>query len=465
MASSRSLAFSGRVDKVPWRARRSTILDRSSRSLRSSKSTILGADTTPSVSRWTLARLHHTRSHGRDPSDSRSAARAAVGRWYLTLAGSTATEPHALLPAGRVLDPESLGRVAGVLHGGLRRRCCCRSAGRGDPRPSAVRRSRCGSGSRSRCRGRVPCRSPSGSGAVGRRLGDRRARVGRGCLAITMPAPPADGSSVSDDHEDRPVRRLGRHRRRRAGGPARARRRTTGRPSWCCARPRDVVLERGGAIAPHVRADARARRLRGVRLEFVAHRRALRAIASRSAAGHAGQSLRCSCRPCIAAYSLGLPTITVEQLVLPSRRRRGRWLKRILSLPLARQVVVGEPSARDLQRFYGIPGRSMRVHPQRGPRHPIEPVELDRCWSGGRLRGTPGGPEAARCADRSDRRRARRAPGARRRRRPARRPRRRSPSARCRTIGRRSSVGFPTPVRGSRRSTCSCCRRATSRSR
>ena len=80
----------------------------------------------------------------------------------------------------------------------------------------------------------------------------------------------------------------------------------------------------------------------------------------------------------IAAYSLGLPTITVEQLVLPSRRRRGRWLKRSLSAPLAAQVVVGDASARDLQRFYGIPPRSVRTIHNGIPDEPVEAVVLDR---------------------------------------------------------------------------------------
>lgn len=63
----------------------------------------------------------------------------------------------------------------------------------------------------------------------------------------------------------------------------------------------------------------------------------------------------------LAGITRRIPTIAVEQLVLPSRRRRGRVLKWITSVPLAAHVAVGAASARDLRTFFGVPARRIRV--------------------------------------------------------------------------------------------------------
>ena len=62
-----------------------------------------------------------------------------------------------------------------------------------------------------------------------------------------------------------------------------------------------------------------------------------------------------------AGISLRIPTIAVEQLVLASRRRRGRVLKWITSVPLAAHVAVGAASAQDLRTFFGVSARRIRV--------------------------------------------------------------------------------------------------------
>ena len=56
-----------------------------------------------------------------------------------------------------------------------------------------------------------------------------------------------------------------------------------------------------------------------------------------------------------------IPTVAVEQLVLPSRRRRGSVLKRLLARMQAGTIAVGSASADDLTRHFGIPRRSISV--------------------------------------------------------------------------------------------------------
>lgn len=138
----------------------------------------------------------------------------------------------------------------------------------------------------------------------------------------------------------------------------------------------DVVLDESTLVAPlvhRVRVSDRA----GFASSFLAHRRLL---------GGLGLNLLQVTLPnpfaaramIMAAHSLRLPTVTVEQLVLPSRRRRGRLLKRVLSAPLAAQVVVGHRSAQDLHRFYGIPRRAIRIIHNGVPDEPIKPITFDR---------------------------------------------------------------------------------------
>jgi glycosyltransferase involved in cell wall biosynthesis len=146
----------------------------------------------------------------------------------------------------------------------------------------------------------------------------------------------------------------------------------------------DVVLERAAEVAPGVR-QVLIPRNDSFAASVLAHRRAFREVgpdllhitlanpfAARSAV--------------IAGLTLGLPTVTVEQLVLPGRRRRGRWLKRTLSAPLAGQVAVGEASARDLERWFGIPRRATRVIYNGIPDEPIQPIELGSTGGDGRRR-------------------------------------------------------------------------------
>lgn len=65
----------------------------------------------------------------------------------------------------------------------------------------------------------------------------------------------------------------------------------------------------------------------------------------------------------LAAYSLRLPTVAVQQLVLPPARRRGALLARVLARPLGATVAVGRRSAEELHRFYGLsPDRIEVVH-------------------------------------------------------------------------------------------------------
>jgi glycosyltransferase involved in cell wall biosynthesis len=80
----------------------------------------------------------------------------------------------------------------------------------------------------------------------------------------------------------------------------------------------------------------------------------------------------------LAGFSRRVPTIAVEQLVLPSRRRRGRVLKWLASVPLAAHIAVGAASARDLRRFFGVPARKIRVIHNGVPDIDVVPHEFGR---------------------------------------------------------------------------------------
>ncbi len=79
----------------------------------------------------------------------------------------------------------------------------------------------------------------------------------------------------------------------------------------------------------------------------------------------------------LAAFSARIPVVAVEQLVLPSRRRRGRILKNLLSRPLAGHVAVGSRSADDLGRFFGVSRRSVTVIHNGVPAPAAKPVDFD----------------------------------------------------------------------------------------
>lgn len=138
----------------------------------------------------------------------------------------------------------------------------------------------------------------------------------------------------------------------------------------------DVVLEEVASVAPLVQR-ATAPNPAGFMASVVAHRQffddlnldLLQVTLANPFAARA---------PMLAAYSLRLPTMTVEQLVLPSRRRRGRAMKRVFDAPLTSHVVVGEQSGRDLHRFYGIPERAIRIIHNGVPTDRVEPVVQDR---------------------------------------------------------------------------------------
>ncbi|MEO8692363.1 MAG: glycosyltransferase [Acidimicrobiales bacterium] len=76
----------------------------------------------------------------------------------------------------------------------------------------------------------------------------------------------------------------------------------------------------------------------------------------------------------LAGYSLRLPTIAVEQLVLPAQRRRGALLKHATALPLAAHVAVGSASADDLHNFFGIRRSSVTVIHNGVTEEAVEPV-------------------------------------------------------------------------------------------
>lgn len=56
-----------------------------------------------------------------------------------------------------------------------------------------------------------------------------------------------------------------------------------------------------------------------------------------------------------------IPTVAVEQLVLPGRRPRSVYIKRAVSSLQARTIAVGEASAEDLHQFFGLPRSSISV--------------------------------------------------------------------------------------------------------
>lgn len=122
--------------------------------------------------------------------------------------------------------------------------------------------------------------------------------------------------------------------------------------------PADALLDAAGAVVPGVarhRVEAGTGLLAAVRR----HRLALKSLdldllqitlASPFAA-----------RPAqLAAHSLRLPAVAVQQLVLAPRRRRGARLVKALAWPLAATVAVGHRSAADLHRLYDL--RADRLH-------------------------------------------------------------------------------------------------------
>ena len=135
--------------------------------------------------------------------------------------------------------------------------------------------------------------------------------------------------------------------------------------------PSDAVLDEAGRLCPDI-ARARVAHANSPVAAFRAHRAALR-------------DLRLDlvqvtlCNPfaarvaMAAAWSLRLPVIAVEQLVLPSQRRRGAVVKRLLSRGLAGHVAVGSASADELRRFFGIPRRSVTVIHNGVPDRRVEP--------------------------------------------------------------------------------------------
>jgi glycosyltransferase involved in cell wall biosynthesis len=111
-------------------------------------------------------------------------------------------------------------------------------------------------------------------------------------------------------------------------------------------------------------------------VDALAHRKALRALKLDLLQITLGNPFRAR-SAMLAAFSLRLPTVAVEQLVLPARRRRGRVLKHVLSRPLAAHVVVGRQSAVDLARFYRLPERTLTVIYNGIPDVPVEPIPFE----------------------------------------------------------------------------------------
>ena len=82
--------------------------------------------------------------------------------------------------------------------------------------------------------------------------------------------------------------------------------------------------------------------------------------------------------PQLAAFSLRLPVVTVQQLVLAPKRRRGAWLVRLFAVPVRATVAVGELSGRDLRVLFGIPERKIHVIHNGVPAQVPPAIELDR---------------------------------------------------------------------------------------
>ncbi len=79
----------------------------------------------------------------------------------------------------------------------------------------------------------------------------------------------------------------------------------------------------------------------------------------------------------LAGYTQRIPTVAVEQLVLPSRRRQGALLARAWFAPLAGHVAVGTASADDVHTFFGVPRRRLTVvHNGVPDRGEVPPVRL-----------------------------------------------------------------------------------------
>ncbi len=78
----------------------------------------------------------------------------------------------------------------------------------------------------------------------------------------------------------------------------------------------------------------------------------------------------------LAGISLRVPTVAVEQLVLPARRRRGRAMKRLTARALAASVSVGARSADDLGTYFGIPRTAVTVIHNGVPDDTVTPIEV-----------------------------------------------------------------------------------------
>lgn len=108
-------------------------------------------------------------------------------------------------------------------------------------------------------------------------------------------------------------------------------------------------------------------------LALVDHRRALRALGLDLLQVTLANPF--ASRPAlIGGWAAGIPTIAVEQLVLPSKRRRGALAKRLVSRLHRAHVAVGTRSAADLHRFFGIPAAAITVIHNGVPDRVVEPI-------------------------------------------------------------------------------------------
>lgn len=76
----------------------------------------------------------------------------------------------------------------------------------------------------------------------------------------------------------------------------------------------------------------------------------------------------------LGGWAARIPTIAVEQLVLPSKRRRGAVVKHLVSRFHRGHVAVGTASAEDLHRFFGIPRTAVTVIHNGVPDRTVEPM-------------------------------------------------------------------------------------------